>query len=225
MRRSAALSPTTRSTIVRHHDRAQADRAALFDVLRSAAVCHLGVVRDGYPLVVPTIFGADRDGPDEGGSLYVHGSVAARSLADSPGTQLCVTVTVVDGLVLARSAFHHSMNYRSAVILGTGRLVDGDEKRRALALIVDHVVPGRSATLRDHSRKEMAATSVIAVPLQEASVKQREGPPVDDPSDVEAGVWAGVVPIRTVAGEAVTADDADGQPVPANVAARVQSLR
>ncbi len=154
--------------------RALRDRRALFQLLDEALICHLGVIIDGAPLVVPTVFAADPDGPDEDGSLYVHGSVAARSLCAGAESDICVTVTQLNGLVLARSAFHHSMNYRSAVILGRGRLVDDPaEKARALDLIVDSVVPGRAATLRPHHRKELAATVVMALPLHEASVKQR----------------------------------------------------
>ena len=172
------LSPTVRSTVVRGRNRAVSERAALYDVLDSALVCHLGV-DVGHPLVVPTAFGYDPDGPDEGGSLYVHGSVASRTISASPDATICVTVTVVDGLIAGRSAFHHSMNYRSAVVLGRGRLVvDPVEKQHALALVVDHMIPGRSATLRPHTRKELAATSVVAVPLHEASVKVRAGGPV-----------------------------------------------
>ena len=193
------LSPTRRTRIRRNPDRAVSDRAELEAVLREAVICHLGVVRGGGPVVLPMAFAFDLDGPDRGGTLYVHGSVAAGTLTAAPDTELCVTVTHVDGLVLARSAFHHSMNYRSAVILGRGRLVtEPAERDRALGLIVDHVVPGRSTTLRANTRKELAATAVVAVPMTEASVKIRTGAPVDDPADVAAGGWAGVLPLRVV---------------------------
>ena len=170
------------------------DRAALVDVLDSALICHLGV-DVGHPLVLPTAFGYDLDGPDEGGTLYVHGSVASHSLVQARSQTLCITLTVLDGLIAARSAFHHSMNYRSAVVIGEARQVtDDDERRHALALIVDHMIPGRSATLRPHLRKELAATGVIAVPLHEASVKARSGGPVDEPDDYESvGGWAGEI--------------------------------
>jgi nitroimidazol reductase NimA-like FMN-containing flavoprotein (pyridoxamine 5'-phosphate oxidase superfamily) len=219
------LSPTERTQIRRLHDRAATDRAELLEVLAESLVCHLGVVMDGYPLVVPTVFGVEPDGPDAGGTLYLHGSVAAGSLRAAPGADLCVTCTLVDGLVLARSGFHHSMNYRSAVIIGPGRLVlDDDEKRRALDLVVDHVVPGRSRTLRAHTRKELAATAVVAMPLHEASVKRRSGGVADDQADVDAGVWAGVVPLATTAGSIEADTDAAHLATPADVLARVARL-
>lgn len=218
------LSPTPRTEIHRHGDRALRDRADLVEILDSSPYCHLGVVRDGHPLVIPTVFATDLDGPDRGGTLYLHGSVAARSLVDAPDRELCVTCTHVDALVLARSGFHHSMNYRSAVVIGRGRAVsDPDEKRHALDRVVDHVVPGRSATLRPASRKELAATAVVALPLYEASVKRRTGGPVDDADDIEAGVWAGLLPLKVVAGDPVTDPDATGLPVPADVLRRAQA--
>jgi nitroimidazol reductase NimA-like FMN-containing flavoprotein (pyridoxamine 5'-phosphate oxidase superfamily) len=222
----ATLSPTSRTEIRRHGDRALTERAELYSILDEATHCHLGVVRDGHPLVIPTVFAADPNGPDQGGTLYLHGSVAARSLVEAPGRDLCVAVTIVDGLVLARSGFSHSMNYRSAVVIGRGRTVDDwDEKREALSLVVDHIVPGRSATLRAPSRKELAATAVVALPLFEASVKRRTGGPADGAEDIAAGVWAGVLPLRVAAGALVTSEDAQGIAVPADVARRVQSSR
>jgi uncharacterized protein len=211
------LSPTPRSTPRRERERAQSDRAALYDVLDASLVCHLGVVVDGVPLALPTVFGVDADGPDEGGTLYVHGSVASRSLVQGPGQDVSVTMTVLDGIVLARSGFNHSMNYRSAVVMGPARRVDNEaEREHALALIIDHVVPDRSATLRPNTRKELAATTVLAVPLAEASVKARTGGPVDEPD--EAGTWAGVVPLRITAGEIQAATEG---PVPDDVLRRV----
>ncbi len=216
---TAGLSPTSRTTITRHRERGSADRADLFAVLEEALVCHVGILRDGAPVVLPTIFAVDADGPDEGGTLYLHGSVAAPWLRQSPGAALCATFTLVDALVLARVAFSHSMNYRSAVVMGPGRLVDDEAERdHALHLIVDHVVPGRSATLRANTRKELAATVVIAVPLAEASVKARDGGVADDAADVAAGGWSGVVPLRVTAGEIET--DHEG-PVPDDVRRRV----
>ena len=221
---TAPLSPTDRTTVRRHADRAQTDRAALFEVLADAFVCHVGVLVDGLPLVLPTAYAVAPDGPDEGGTLYLHGSVASRSLLTAPEQEVSVTVTVVDGLVLARSAFHHSMNYRSAVVVGRPRVVtEPDEVRRALALVVDQVVPGRSTTLRPHTRKELAATRVLALPLQESSVKTRTGGPVDDETDVAAGGWAGVVPVRTTLAAPATAADADGAAVPDHVLRRVSA--
>lgn len=225
---TAPLSPTARSTVVRGRGRAATDREALHDLLRQALVCHLGVVVGegprAHPVVVPTAFGWDAEGPDAGGTLYLHGSVASRSLLAAPGATVCVTLTLLDGLVVARSAFHHSVNYRSAVVLGTPRVVvDDAERGRALDLLVDQVLPGRAATLRAHTRKELAATAVLALPLHEASVKIRVGDPVDDPEDVGTGAWAGVLPLLLVAGRPVTTADASG-PVPADVSRRATSL-
>ncbi|MDQ4039784.1 MAG: pyridoxamine 5'-phosphate oxidase family protein [Actinomycetota bacterium] len=220
------LSPTPRTTLNRRRDRASADRQDLYDVLDAAPICHFGILVDGAPLVLPTAFGFDVDGPDEGGTLYLHGSVASLSLLAAPERPICVTFTVLDGFVLARSAFHHSMNYRSAVVMGSPRVVDDSaEKVRALTLVVDHVVPGRMATLRAHTRKELAATVVLALPLAEASVKIRSGDPIDDEADLADGTWAGVIPIRLVAADAVTAADSVRPEPPPDVLARVAALR
>jgi nitroimidazol reductase NimA-like FMN-containing flavoprotein (pyridoxamine 5'-phosphate oxidase superfamily) len=221
------LSPTDRTTVSRGADRARADRAELHAFLADGLVAHLGVVVGDHPVVLPVAYAVDLDGPDEGGSLYVHGSVAAGWLRAAPGATVCVTVTELDGLVTARSAFNHSMNYRSAVVVGRVRLVqDDDERRHALDLVVDQMVPGRAATLRPSTRKELAATAVLAVPLLEASLKVRAGGPVDDEADVGAGTWGGHVPLRRVASAPVTAEDvADGGPaVPADVVRRAEAL-
>lgn len=224
MRVSSPLSPTPRSTPRRERERAATERAALYDVLATALVCHLAVVVDGVPLALPTVFGVDPDGPDRDGTLYLHGSVASRSLVQAPGQDVSVTFTVLDGVVLARSGFNHSMNYRSAVVVGRPRPVtDEEERARALDLLVDHVVPGRSAALRRPTRKELAATAVLALSLHEASVKSRTGDPDDEPEDVAAGVWAGVVPLRTVADPPVTGADAAGLAVPAEVVRRAEA--
>ncbi|MDF1603680.1 pyridoxamine 5'-phosphate oxidase family protein [Nocardioides sp. YIM 152315] len=229
MTTTAPLSPTPRTTVGRGRNRMVDDRAELHALLADALVAHLGVTvsRDGvgHPLVLPTAYGVDLDGPDEGGTLYLHGSVAAGWLRASEDATVCVTVTELDGLVAGRSAFHHSMNYRSAVVIGTARPVDDPgERRRALDLIVDHMIPGRSATLRASTRKELAATAVLAVPLHEASMKARSGGPVDEPSDVEAGVWGGHIPLRRVVGAPVPDKDAAG-PVPADVVRRAADLQ
>ena len=225
MTSTGPLSPTPRSTPRRERERAQSDRAALYDVLAGALVGHLAVVVDGVPLALPTVFAVDPDGPDRDGTLYVHGSVASRSLVQGPVQDLSLTVTVLDGMVLARSGFMHSMNYRSAVVVGRPRVVtDPDERAHALDLLVDHVVPGRAATLRRPTRKELAATTVLALPLHEASVKSRSGDPEDEPEDVAAGTWAGVVPLALVASAPVTAADAAGLPVPPGVTERAAHL-
>lgn len=218
------LSPTPRTTVGRGRNRVVADREVLHGLLEDALVAHLGVVVGRHPVVLPTAFAVDPDGPDEGGSLYVHGSVAAGWLRAATGATVCVTVTELDGLVAGRSAFHHSMNYRSAVVIGTARVVDDPaERQRALDLIVDHMIPGRSGTLRPSTRKELAATAVLAVPLLEASMKARAGGPGDEPEDVAAGTWGGHIPLWRTAGDPVADADAGG-PVPADVLARSGSL-
>jgi nitroimidazol reductase NimA-like FMN-containing flavoprotein (pyridoxamine 5'-phosphate oxidase superfamily) len=223
---SSPLSPTPRSTPRREKERAQTRREALHEVLDASLICHLAVVVDGVPLALPTVFAADLEGPDHGGTLYLHGSVASRSLLQGPEQDVSVTMTVLDGMVLARSGFNHSMNYRSAVVIGRPRVVtDETERAHALDLLVDHAAPGRSATLRRPSRKELAATTVLALPLEEASVKRRTGGPTDEDADVEAGgVWAGVLPLRLTASDPVTSADGVDVPVPDHVARRAAGL-
>lgn len=219
---AATLSPTARTRVIRSREREQSDRTALYDVLDAGMVAHLGVVIDGSPRVLPTVFAYDLDGPDPDGSLYFHGSVASRSLVAAPEQTVCLTITLVDGLVLARSGFHHSVNYRSAVVLGRPRVVDDPAERdRALDLVIDQLVPGRAETLRTPTRKELVATTVLAVPLHEASVKVRDGGVNDEPADVEAGeTWAGVVPLSTTFGAPVrNADCSPDLEVPAHVRA------
>ncbi len=216
----APLSPTDRTRVRRGREHALSEREELLDFLAAGLVAHLGVVVGDHPVVLPVAYAVDPDGPDPEGTLYVHGSVAARWLRRAEHATVCVTVTEVDGIVAARSGFNHSMNYRSAVVIGAARIVDDpDEKARALTLTVDHVVPGRSATLRAHTRKELAATALLAIPLQEASMKRRSGDPVDEPEDVEAGVWAGVVPLRRVASAVVSSADSHDD-VPPDVVRR-----
>ena len=188
------LSPTPRSRVHRGKKRAQQDRAALYDVLDSALVCHLAVTVDGLPFVVPTAFGHDQE------RLYLHGSSGARSLRGSTDLPVCVAVTVLDGVVYARSVFHHSMNYRAAIVHGTGLQLEGDDKLRGLRIISEHTSPGSWDHCRLPNRKELAQTSVLAVDLHEASVKLRAGGPVDDDEDYALPVWAGVLPVRQVFG-------------------------
>lgn len=219
------LSPTPRTRLGRSRERGVTDRSALHAILDETLVAHLGVDVGDHPVVLPVAIAVDPDGPDADGTLYVHGSVAARWLTRSDRRTVCVTTTLVDGLVVARSGFHHSMNYRSAVVVGQARLVDDPaEKAHALDLTVDHMVPGRSATLRPPTRKEVVATSVLAVPLREASVKVRTGDPVDDVADVETGTWAGVVPVRLTASAPTSAADSHHE-VPADVDACVARHR
>jgi nitroimidazol reductase NimA-like FMN-containing flavoprotein (pyridoxamine 5'-phosphate oxidase superfamily) len=221
---TAPLSPSVRTTVNRGRNRMVEDREELHRFLADALVAHLGVNVGDHPVVLPAAFAIDVDGPDEGGSLYVHGSVAAGWLRGAGNSTVCVTVTELDGLVAGRSAFHHSMNYRSAVVIGAARVVEDDaERAHAFDLIVDHMIPGRAATLRAHTRKELAATAVLAVPLIEASMKARAGGPVDEPGDVGAAVWGGHIPIRRVSSAPVAAEDAIGS-APRDVADRAAAL-
>ncbi|MCO6007036.1 pyridoxamine 5'-phosphate oxidase family protein [Actinoallomurus purpureus] len=191
-----ALSGTERTRVRRLAERAATDRRALYDVLDSGRICHLGVIVDGSVRVLPTGYGR------EGDTLYLHGSTGAASLR--AGGEVCVTVTHLDGLVLARSVFHHSMNYRSAVIYGRPRLVtDPEEKLTGLRALVENLAPGRWDAARRPTRKELAATVVLALSLDEASVKSRQGPPADDDEDLALDVWAGVLPVREALGEPV----------------------
>ncbi len=217
---SPALSSTPGTRLTRLRERGRTDRESLHALLADGLVAHVGLVRDGRPVVLPSAYAVDPAGPDEAGTLYLHGSVAAGWLGRMDGTEVCVTVTELDGLVLARSAFHHSMNYRSAVVLGRARLVtDEAERHRALDGIVDQVVPGRAATLRPTTRKELAATVVLAVPLAEASVKVRAGDVGDDAEDVAAGAWAGTLPLRRACDGVVSNPDSHDR-VPDDVVRR-----
>src|ERR1700724_1567048 len=189
------LSPTERSRLRRLRERGQSDRAELYSVLDAGLICHLGVVIDGAPVVLPTGYGRSGD------TLFLHGSSANRSLISADGQEICVTVTHLDGLVCARSVFHHSMNYRSAMIFGTARLLTEDPERvTALRAVTEQLVPGRWDHARPPTRKELAATAVLELPLDEASVKVRTGPPKDDPEDYDTEIWAGVVPARLTFG-------------------------
>lgn len=210
--------------VVRGRARARSDRSELHALLEEALVAHLGVDVGDHPLVLPVAYAVDLAGPDDGGTLYIHGSVAARWLTRSEGSTVCVTITEVDGLVAARSGFHHSMNYRSAVVIGRARVVSEEaERAHALDLTVDHMIPGRSATLRASTRKELAATAVLAVPLREASMKVRTGGPVDDEADIDPAVWAGVIPIRRTSDAPLDSSEV-AAPVPRDVARRVAAL-
>ncbi|MFC8537920.1 pyridoxamine 5'-phosphate oxidase family protein [Streptomyces sp. NPDC057249] len=204
----AGYEPTDRTVPTRSRDRAAYDRETVHSILDGAYLCHLGFVRDGAPVVLPTLFGR------VGERLYVHGSTGSRPLrtagSTDEGLAVCLTVTHVDGLVLARSAFHHSLNYRSVVVHGTAYAVtDPEERRVALDAIVDQVVPGRSKDSRPADGKELAATAVIRLDLREVSAKIRTGGPNDDPRDVGLPHWAGVVPVAPARATPVPADDLD----------------
>ncbi|MGW4468356.1 pyridoxamine 5'-phosphate oxidase family protein [Nonomuraea sp. NPDC004354] len=186
------LSTTPRTTLGREKHRGSTDRNDLYEVLDSGLICHLGVVVNGHPMVVPTGYGRIGD------TLYLHGSTGARSLRAGSGEQVCVTVTHLDGLVLARSVFNHSVNYRSAIIYGAARLVTDEEERMAgLRALTEQLAPGQWDYARQPTRKELAATAVLALSLEEASVKVRGGAPVDEDEDYALPVWAGVLPLVT----------------------------
>lgn len=204
--------PSERTTLRRLPERGVYDRPTVHAILDEGFICHVGFVAGGQPYVIPTGYAR------VGETLYLHGSSGSR-LGPQPGMDVCVTVTLLDGLVLARSAFHHSFNYRSVMVLGRTRLVsDPEEKERALRAVVDHVAPGRSEAVRGGSRKELAATAVLAVALDEVSAKVRNGPPKDDEEDYDLPVWAGVLPLTVVPGTPVPDERLDpAVPLPAHV--------
>ncbi|HUL58005.1 MAG TPA: pyridoxamine 5'-phosphate oxidase family protein [Anaeromyxobacteraceae bacterium] len=207
--------PTPRTTLQRHPERGSHDRAVIDAILDEALVAHVGFSQDGQTFVLPMSFARAGD------RLYVHGAAASRALASlRSGAPACVTVTLLDGLVLARSAFRHSVNYRSVVILGVARAVEGrDAKREALVAIVEHMVPGRSADVRAPTDAEVDATAVVWLPLDEASAKVRSGPPVDLEADLSRPGWAGEIPLRLAPGAPVAERRvAPATPVPERVA-------
>jgi uncharacterized protein len=210
------LSATERTRHRRYRQFGRTDRESLYAVLEAGLVAHLGVITGGWPMVVPTMYGYDPD------TLYLHGSVASQSL-DTAGTPVCVTIIVTDGLVLARSVFEHAINYRSAMIYGQPRLVTGPgERLAALRAITEHVAPGQWDYARQPSRKDLAAVRLLALPLAEASVKIRTGPPSDGHSpDAALGLWAGELPLATTWQQPIP-DPAlpPGIPVPAHIRAR-----
>ena len=193
------LPSSKRTQVQRIPDRGRYDAETIHAILDAAFVCHVGFVVDGQPFVIPTNFARD------GEKLYLHGSSASRMLRTlAGGVQVCVTVTHVDGLVLARAAFHHSVNYRSVLALGRAVLVDDPaEKMHALELFTNHVVPGRWDEVRTPTEQEMKATSVLSLDLNEASAKVRTGGPKDDAEDYELPIWAGVLPLSVSAGEPI----------------------
>ncbi len=196
---SEPQSPTQRTRVIREPDRGAYDRETAYRILDEAFLCHVGFVVDGQPFVIPTSFGRNED------SLYIHGSAASRMLRQmKQGVPVCITVTLLDGLVLARSVFNHSMNYRSVVILGKATLVENpEEKLAALRVLSEHVLPGRWDDARRPNDRELKATSVLHVPIQEFSSKVRSGPPIDDEEDYSFPTWAGVIPLEMTVGTAV----------------------
>jgi nitroimidazol reductase NimA-like FMN-containing flavoprotein (pyridoxamine 5'-phosphate oxidase superfamily) len=203
-------TPTSRTRVVRESQRAVYDRDAVNQILDEAFLCHVGFVADGQPFVIPTSFGRDGD------VLYIHGSAASRMLRNlDQGVPVCITVTLLDGLVLARSVFNHSMNYRSVIILGTAKLVDDpSEKLAALRSLSEHILPHRWEDSRQPNEKELKATSVLRLPITEFSAKVRVGPPVDDDEDYTFPTWAGVIPLEMTVGAAIR-DDRCEQELPA----------
>jgi uncharacterized protein len=193
------FTPTERTTLKRLPKRGAFDRETVYGILDEGFVCHVGFVVGGEPFIIPTAYGRAGD------ELFIHGARASRMLkALREGAPVCVTVTLVDGLVMARSAFHHSMNYRSVVVFGRARVVESEEEKlSALRAFTEHVAPARWDEVREPNRQELNATLVLALRLDEASAKIRTGPPVDDEEDYALPVWAGVLPLTLSAGEAV----------------------
>jgi nitroimidazol reductase NimA-like FMN-containing flavoprotein (pyridoxamine 5'-phosphate oxidase superfamily) len=191
------MPQTPKTKLRRKPQRGSHDREVVEAILDEALVCHLGIIEaGGWPVVTPTLHAR------VGESVYVHGSAASRTLRTAAEAQVCLTATLLDGLVLARAAMHHSANYRSAMLFGFGGVVeDPEEKGRALEALVEKLVPGRWTDVRAPTEKELRATSVLRIPLEEASAKVRSGPPIDDDADYDLPVWAGVVGLRLVAGD------------------------
>ena len=192
----AGAMKTDRVTVRRRPQRGAYDEATIVAILDATFLCHVGFVLDGQPFVIPTSFGRS------GRTIYIHGAAASRMLRElSTGLPVCVTVTLVDGLVLARSIFHHSINYRSVVILGSATPCEGEEKLRGLKVVSDHIVPGRWAEVRPPNPIELRTTSLLKLEITEASAKIRQGPPIDDEEDYALGCWAGVLPFTLAAQE------------------------
>ena len=193
---SQPYTPTPRTRVIREAERGVYDREVAYRILDEGFLCHVGFVADGQPFVIPTSYGRKDD------SLFIHGSAASRMLRQmKESVPVCITVTLLDGLVLARSVFNHSMNYRSVVILGKATLVDdAAEKLEALRLLSEHIIPGRWGDARQPNERELKATSVLRVPIEEFSAKVRTGPPIDDEEDYSFPTWAGVVPLEVRAG-------------------------
>ena len=201
-----AYRPTPRTTPTRYRERAHYDRETVHGILDEALICHLGYISDGRPVVLPTTHAR------LGETLYMHGSTGSGPMlaARLSGLDVCVTATLVDGLVLARSAMHHSLNYRSVVVMGTARLVDDPaEKLRAFGALLDHIRSGRAADCRAPNARELAATAVLAIDLVEVSAKVRGGGVADDPEDLALPHWAGVIPLGVTPGPPEPADDLD----------------
>ncbi len=216
-----AFNPTAKTTLKRLPNRGVFERDAVYKILDEGFICHVGFVADGQPFVIPTGYARVVD------KLYIHGSAASRMLRSlAEGIDVCVTVTLLDGLVLARSAFHHSVNYRSVVILGRATVVESKaEKMTALKAFTEQVVPGRWADIRWPNEQELKATLVLALPLEEVSAKVRTGPPLDDEEDMNLAVWAGVVPLQLTALAPLTAPDLRVELPPPSYAVQYQRAK
>jgi uncharacterized protein len=207
------MQKSNRSKVKRVPKRAHYDEATIYAILDAGQICHIGFIHHGRPVVIPTIYGRS------GNVLYIHGATVSRLITElSKGIDIALSVAHVDGLVLARSAFHHSMNYRSAVLFGTAMLVENHEKSMALKAISDHLIPGRWEEVREPNEKELKATSVLKITIEEGSAKVRTGDPVDDEEDYDLDIWAGVLPFQAVVGEPIPdLRIKEGVPVPPSV--------
>ena len=217
-----SYAPTPRTRVTREPERAVYDRAAAYQILDEGFICHVGFVMDNQPFVIPTGYGRAGD------NLYIHGSAASRMLRNlDQGIAVCVTVTLLDGLVLARSIFNHSMNYRSVVVLGTAVAVeDPTEKLQALRALSEHILPGRWDEARQPNERELKATLVMRLPITEFSAKVRIGPPIDNEEDYSFPTWAGVVPLQMVAGSPINDPKLDPKtPVPSYVRSYARTAR
>lgn len=204
---SKEIAPTKRTKIKRLPKRGNFERETIYKILDEAFVCHVGFTIDEQPFVIPTGYARVGD------SLIIHGSSASRMMrALSWEKEICVTVTLVDGIVLARSAFHHSMNYRSVVVFGKAKLIENkEEKLKALEALTEHIVPQRWREVRPPNESELKATTVLSLSIEEASAKIRAGSPVDDQADYDLDVWAGVIPLKIAAGEPITDEKSNGE--------------
>ena len=192
------MKPTERTKVKRSPKRGLYDEESIYRLLDQEYMSHVGIIHRGAPVVIPTMFGR------EGNSLFLHGASVSRLMQElEKGENMCLSVANVSGLVLARSAFHHSLNYESVVVFGKGKLVEEERKEHALKVISDHLIPNRWEEVRAPSAKELKATSVIEVIIEEASAKERTGPPVDDKADYELDVWAGVLPVDKKYGQEI----------------------
>jgi len=207
------MKPTDKSKVKRAPKRGHYDRETINKILDASHICHVAFVHEGYPVSIPTIFGRSGD------KLYLHGATTSRMMVDlKKGIDISLSVAHVDGLVLARSAFHHSMNYRSVVVFGKAKIVSDDEKNHALKVISDHLIPGRWEEVRAPSIKELKATKVLEITIDEASAKIRTGGPVDDKEDYELDIWAGEIPFKLVAQKPVNDEKLrDGIAIPNSV--------